>query len=180
MKQFYFVRHGQSRDNAAHIWSAPNSPLTDAGRQQALQTAKQIKDQSLNFDVIIVSTLPRAQETARIIAAELGYPLDKLVSHDLFVERSWGDLTGQPNEMYQDPPKRKLIDLAPNAELLANLQARAARGLTVIKARPEEIVLLVGHGTHARALRRVIANEPPENEYLPGKRYENAEIARLL
>lgn len=62
------VRHGQSEWNAAGRWQGQaDSPLSDLGRRQATAAASRLNA----FDVIWASDLQRAQETARLIAAEL-------------------------------------------------------------------------------------------------------------
>jgi len=64
--EVYLIRHGESEANAAGVhsgWSPVR--LTARGRDQARETAKLIEGAA--FDKIIVSDLPRAQETAEII-----------------------------------------------------------------------------------------------------------------
>jgi probable phosphoglycerate mutase len=182
MKQLYFVRHGESEDNAAGIWSRPATPLTARGREQALATARKIEKEDLHFDLIISSALPRAQESAKIIAAEIGYPVDQIYIDELFIERGFGELTGTSGtDFFADGKTRAHIDHAPGAELLISLQKRAADGLAYMQSRAEERILLVGHGTLGRALGRVINNESHTNEYLPEiVRYKNAEIVHLI
>jgi broad specificity phosphatase PhoE len=43
LQALYFVRHGESQDNSAYIWSRRDTPLTDKGRAQALEAAKNKK-----------------------------------------------------------------------------------------------------------------------------------------
>jgi broad specificity phosphatase PhoE len=67
-----WVRHGQSTWNVIDRMQgqAVHPPLTDLGREQAAQAAKNLD----SFDVteILSSPAVRARETADIIAAELG------------------------------------------------------------------------------------------------------------
>lgn len=65
----YFVRHGQSRANAAKIMqgSKIDTPLTALGRKQAAQTGQKLS--AIKFDHVYASTLLRAGETAAIITA---------------------------------------------------------------------------------------------------------------
>jgi len=182
MHTLYFVRHGESEDNASKRWSRPASPLTNKGREQMLATAQKIKDQGLRVDLIITSTLPRAQESAQIVARTIDYPEKNIIATDILNERLWGSLVGKPNPQFLiDATLLDQVDNAPGAEKLADLQKRAARALRMLEKRPESNILIVGHGTFGRALRRVIGHEPPTNEYLPQNvRYTNAEIARLI
>lgn len=182
MKALYFVRHGESQDNRDYVWSRPDTPLTKKGRSQAMETAKNIKEQGLYFDLIVVSPLPRAKETAKIIIDTTGHPGEKVEYNVLLVERDWGSLTGQPNKnFYTDGRTIEDIDKAVGAEKLMTVQERASKILGHLKSRPEANILIVGHGSFGRALRRVVNGEPHTHEYLPDLvRYQNAEIARLI
>ncbi len=182
MKALYFVRHGQSEDNRDYIWSRPETVLTPEGRNQAMQAAANIKQRDLTFDLIVVSPLPRTLETARIIADAIGYPIDAIESDQQFVERDWGNLTGVPNKNFYSGNRTIAdIDNAEGSEKLEALQKRAAQALSYLKHKPQDNILLVGHGTFGRCLRRVINGEPYTNEYLPDLvRYKNAEVARLI
>ena len=64
-KIVYFVRHGQSEENILPIYQSPDSPLSQAGREQAGSVAERIA--KIDFDVLISSPLPRTKETAEAI-----------------------------------------------------------------------------------------------------------------
>ncbi|OUE37652.1 hypothetical protein BZY94_35890 [Burkholderia territorii] len=64
----YFVRHGESLANEQNYFAGTsNSPLTPLGRRQAQQAAIRIQRLGLVFDEVHISTLDRAQATARTI-----------------------------------------------------------------------------------------------------------------
>ena len=74
-KHFYFVRHGQSLWNVENkICGATDIPLTEFGRQQALETGKMIVEQGIKADEILYSPLMRAADTARQISEMTGIP----------------------------------------------------------------------------------------------------------
>ena len=83
-KLIYFVRHGETEDNAKNIRQGPDGPLSEKGRAQALQTAKRFPKQKGGPQVIISSPYERAKETAEILARELGMSVEY---SDLLVER---------------------------------------------------------------------------------------------
>ncbi len=182
MRALYFVRHGQSEDNKAGIWSRPTSALTDKGRLEALAAAQAIKSQGLTFDLIVVSSLPRAIETAQIICREIGHPFDLVEVNELFKERDFGTLTGtRGSDFYDGTRTPDDVNKVAGVEHIQDLQTRAKRGLEYLNAKPEPVILLVGHGTFGRSLRRVINGQPYHHEYLPDLvRYKNAELTRLL
>lgn len=65
--KLYFVRHGQSTANLTRIhcgWMT--CPLTDLGREQAHQASRIL--QGITFEKVYSSDLPRALETASLVA----------------------------------------------------------------------------------------------------------------
>lgn len=66
------VRHGQSEAHELGTRQTPDSPLSKRGRKEALVLGKRIKRWEVSFDKIFSSKLPRARETAEIIAGQLG------------------------------------------------------------------------------------------------------------
>jgi broad specificity phosphatase PhoE len=91
--KLYMVRHGDTEandDDIVHGWV--NVPLNDKGIEQAHKTADSLKDKDITH--IITSDLPRAKQTANIIANKLGVP----VYEDPRL-RTWdsGDLDGTTN-----------------------------------------------------------------------------------
>lgn len=184
MKQLYFVRHGESEANAKGVWSPIDAALTDNGRWQATAAGCDARERGLDFDHIISSPLPRAHETARLIADELDYNLHNIELMPALVERNWGKLTGMPHKQFFDAGKtHRDIDDIEAAEPLEALQMRASNVLNHLYERPEERILIVGHGTFGRALRRAISGHSHEAEYdqpIADQRIPNAQIIRLI
>src|SRR3989344_5020396 len=83
-KLIYFVRHGETENNAKNIKQGPEGPLSEKGRAQALATAKRFPKHKGSPQVIISSPYERTKETAEIIARELNM---KIEYSDLLVER---------------------------------------------------------------------------------------------
>lgn len=68
------VRHGQTVWNTQHrMQGQQDSPLTELGRELARRLATRL--QGVRIDGIVTSPLPRAQDTAQIIAAACGAPV---------------------------------------------------------------------------------------------------------
>jgi broad specificity phosphatase PhoE len=74
--RLYFVRHGESEANLLRVFSNRRSThrLTDKGRQQALTLARYLQGASVTK--LFCSPLPRAVETAEILASELILPYE--------------------------------------------------------------------------------------------------------
>ena len=83
-KLIYFVRHGESEQNAENIRQGPEGLLTERGIAQAVATAKRFPKEKGKPQVIISSPYERTKETANIVAKELNLPIEYC---DLLVER---------------------------------------------------------------------------------------------
>ena len=180
MKNLYFIRHGLSEGNKAGVWSGQtNTPLAPEGHEQAKQTGKKAKEDGIVFDVVISSPLDRAHVTAQHVSMAVGYPVDKIILHDDFVERSFGSLEGTTNKeaskLYEQD--EAMIDAYEGVERLVDLQWRAQRALEYLHTLPHDNVLVVAHGAFGRALRRAINKEPLNG---PIKRIGNGELVKFL
>lgn len=73
--EVFFVRHGESTSNVAgKISDGQDDPeLTEKGRRQAEQAGETLAAQGKAFDVIIHTDRIRTAETAKIIAAKIGF-----------------------------------------------------------------------------------------------------------
>lgn len=74
-KTIYFIRHGQSEANTDDVFQGPDSPLTELGVEQARFVAERIK--GVGAEIIITSPMPRADQTAEIIADTTGLPIER-------------------------------------------------------------------------------------------------------
>lgn len=168
MKHLYFVRHGESELNLQRIYAGQtDTPLTDRGRSQAKIAGDQAK--AIDIDLIISSPLSRALETAQIIAKEIGYPVERIATNPLFIERSLGSLEGHPwDEVGEDE------SLFPDIETEEQLLIRAQAGLNYLRSLSDESILLVGHGSFSRSLRAAL---DPTHDY---DEPPNAEIIQLV
>lgn len=74
--KIHFTRHGESLANTLHIISNLDlpHPLTEKGREQAQTLASRLEGTPLTH--IYASPVPRARETAQIIAAQHGLPVE--------------------------------------------------------------------------------------------------------
>ena len=80
------VRHGETEQNARGLWQGrSDSPLTGVGRAQAIALGERLKPHG-PWNAIVTSSLGRALESARLLAAALGAPLQSpdqdLVEYD--------------------------------------------------------------------------------------------------
>lgn len=183
MQKLYYIRHGQSLANLDEIWSGGgiDSPLSAEGQIQAKQAGQQAKADGLKFDLIVCSPMDRAKETAKIVAAEISYNQDYVLIWPELIERSFGQMEGQPwNDFWETHPYKD-TDSFEGAETVEQLQKRAESVLAKLKDLTEDNVLVVGHAALGRALRRVINNEPYTNEFEGElKQIPNAQIIKFI
>ena len=150
MKTIYLVRHGESENNAAGTYNTPDAKLSARGRQQAEEIAARCA--KLQIDAVIASPMVRAKDTAAIVAARIGKPVE---TSDLFMERRMASsLQGRSRK---DPEVIKIMKelnahLADteykyeDGESFQELTGRAVACLDLLAKRPEENLLVVTHG----------------------------------
>ncbi len=186
MKQLYYIRHGESYINledvfASRVGTELDKGLTPLGKEQAFAAAVKIQNEALHFDCIISSPLKRAQETAQIIAKEIGHKNDILVS-DLLVEVQTGELEGTPWSDYWNKKGLTYADLGKfkEAETIEQMQQRAKQALVYINSLPYENILVVSHSCFGRAFRRVIEGKPYTDEFTNNISLPHAKVVQLV
>ncbi len=151
-KLIYFVRHGETENNAKNIRQGPDGPLSAKGREQALATAKRFPKEIGRPQIIIASPYERTKETAEIIAKELQM---KVKYSDLLVERR------NPTEIIghsgQEAEVKHIIDQMDKSyhaddfrvsdeENFLDLKERAKKLLKYIRQRRQKRIIMVTHG----------------------------------
>src|ERR1017187_5933090 len=70
--ELYLLRHGLAVEHGTPGFAEDSArPLTPKGRRQLRKIAAAMKQMGLDFDLILSSPLPRAKQTAEIVAARL-------------------------------------------------------------------------------------------------------------
>lgn len=141
------IRHGQTEWNAlGKIQGQTDIPLSEEGKRQAEALANRLVHENQKWDAVISSSLQRAHETGRIIAAKLELPL--LAPDDRLNERYFGQVEGTTLE-------ERLGRWGENwRQADAGQESDAAvrkRGMAFIEewrtARPDTRLLVVSHGS---------------------------------
>jgi 2,3-bisphosphoglycerate-dependent phosphoglycerate mutase len=89
------VRHGESEWNKLNLFTGWRDPdLTETGVAEAKRGGKLIKDAGIRFDIAFTSALTRAQNTLKLILAELGQTGLQTIEDQALNERDYGDLSG--------------------------------------------------------------------------------------
>ncbi|MFT4096227.1 MAG: 2,3-bisphosphoglycerate-dependent phosphoglycerate mutase [Rhodoblastus sp.] len=89
------VRHGQSDWNLKNLFTGWKDPdLTPKGIEEAKAAGQRLKALGLSFDVAYTSALTRAQNTLKLVLAELGQSGLETTRDQALNERDYGDLSG--------------------------------------------------------------------------------------
>lgn len=181
MKKLFYVRHGETEMNVAGLLSGrTETPLTEKGIEQAKATGKELKQKLPKMDLIVCSPYERTYETARLIAQEIGYPVEKIQKNDMFIERTFGVLEGTLGTDFLDKHSYKEFDDVEGSETIENLQKRAGEAFKYLQTLEEDNILIIGHGAFARAIKRVVKDLPHTDEYDIDTSIGNADIVELV
>ena len=155
MSVVYLVRHGETDWNRERRYQGNQDiPLNDRGIEQAARLRHRLDREPL--DVIFVSPLQRARQTADILNADRRLPIEVL---PLLRERSGGAWEGQ---LYSDLGAASLEDMQrrevregivpPGGETLAQVADRAELAWAEVLRQGAERTLVVAHNGFLHAL----------------------------
>lgn len=102
-KRFYFVRHGETILNAAHVRQGEEGGLSEKGKLQAAATAAHLA--TCSIEKLIVSPFERTRETAAIINEKLHVPI--LYSPLVGERRNPSEIIGKSGD---DPAVARIVD----------------------------------------------------------------------
>lgn len=160
MKEFYLMRHGQTRFNVQHrLQGVCDAPLTEVGIEQAKKAAKQ----EPIFDHVFTSTSERASDTLEIVTGRTDYErLKGLKGQD------FGAFEGQPEYLTPKtlPDGQGFGDYFVQFGGESTTQVRDRMELT-IRAIMESVAdgsksLLVSHGPSILQFCRRVLNPDPD------------------
>ncbi len=164
-KVFYLFRHGETDYNKEQRWQgcSVDSELNSAGRAQAHELARRLKDSGLQ--IIYSSPLKRALETARIVASIRQIPVE--IAADLR-EACLGEAEG----MYRTDVAQKFADVFaawygdnldvgfPGGETRRQIQERMFNVVDSLLDAPQQIIGISSHGSSLRHLLMKFGFEP--------------------
>ena len=192
MTDLWLLRHGQTDWNLEGRWQgqAPQAPgLNGMGRAQARAVRDQLKD--VRFSAIYTSDLPRARQTAELIAEPLGLTValePRLREINLGV---WeGMLSDEIERLYPQELAERTRDplhaCAPGGETPAQVAERVIAAVKdIVERHLGETVLIVAHGVslaviicHAQKIQLDnVYEHVPENAQPYLVAWEHAQVA---
>lgn len=162
MAYLVLVRHGESEWNALGLWTGHRDiSLTDKGRQEARNAAKQLTDITLHKGY--TSDLKRAQQTLEEIKKELDKTDLETVHHSALNERDYGDYTAKNKWEIRDQIgeeefqklRRHWNYAVPNGETLKDVHDRVVpyfQEHILADLKQGKNVIIAAHGNSLRAL----------------------------
>jgi alpha-ribazole phosphatase len=157
MTRFWLIRHGALVEEAHNrCYGSLDLVLSETGRAQVAKAAEYLAKEPLT--AIYTSSLSRAIESARIIAAPSSTPIR--IAPDLR-EMNFGDLEGlsydeiaaRRPDIYRQWMNAPTEALFPNGESFSEMRARVLQAFAAIQAETEgRTVAIVTHGGVIRIL----------------------------
>ena len=172
MKKIYFVRHGETVWNVENkICGVTDSPLTELGHRQAIETGELIKSKGVKADLIICSPLSRAHDTANHIGEIIGVPV---VAEPQLVEQNFGvyEGTARDGEEFQTKKRGFVYDFE-TGESMMRVGQRIYNLLDKL-GEDDKTYILVAHNGIARVVRSYFMNM--ENEEYSSFGVKNCEL----
>ncbi|MBX9726889.1 MAG: 2,3-bisphosphoglycerate-dependent phosphoglycerate mutase [Rickettsiales bacterium] len=99
MGRLIIIRHGESEFNRDDLFAGwVDTPLTEAGRNGAIEAGKLIRKSGFQADAVYTTRLSRAQDTTKEILKGLGQASKACIESDALLERHYGNLAGLKKE----------------------------------------------------------------------------------
>jgi probable phosphoglycerate mutase len=152
---FWYLRHGETDWNAQNLAQGNvDTHLNERGLQQARDAAALLSGRGIVS--LVASPFRRAHQTAEIVAAALGLPIQ---TEDDLHEVGFGVMEGKPMlaDWFNDWVAEK--STPEGGETFAELRIRAVGALNRALDRPAP-VLVIAHGALFRALRSAMGLAP--------------------
>lgn len=154
LNQYWVMRHGESDNNVKRILDSEDrdkeypAHLTKKGKDEAEKAAKSI--QNAGIDLVFVSPLVRARETAAIIKEKLGLGDDQIIEDDRVREMGMGEYNGKDIGLFYKncPYEDRFQRAAPGGETYADIKKRMGDFLYSLEERYNgKKILVISHET---------------------------------
>ena len=154
MTVFHLLRHGERVEARVCAGRMPGIGLTERGRAEIAAVAERLAGEGVA--AVYASPLQRTRESAEIVAARLGLPID---FRDDLIELDFGEWTGATFESIRADPRweiwrmQRSLARIPGGESMRQVQRRAVEAiLEIAEPHLDETVVAVSHGDVIRAV----------------------------
>ncbi|MDP1624790.1 MAG: class I tRNA ligase family protein [bacterium] len=164
---YTLMRHGEAESNVLGISNSDHTKkyhLTDNGKEQTRARAKELK--KTGIDLIIASDFMRTEETARIVAEELGIPAKDIVYDVRLREYNVGpEREGKPWRSTEDYVREH--GPYPGMETPASLKKRVFAAMYDIDRKYQgKKILIISHGSPLNTIMNGITNDIDHEEIM--------------
>lgn len=161
--RFFYVRHGQTDWNLAGKMQGGQTerPLNETGIHQAEETRKILEGKE--FDLVIVSPMKRAKQTANIIIDNRNVPV---IIDERLRERKLGELEGNTitEQCEEEIWDCKLNKSYKNGESVLEFEKRVLEFIEEAKKKyKDKTVLIVAHGGVAKVFKKYLYGTPKDD-----------------
>lgn len=154
--KLFFVRHGETIDNAKRFYQKTDSPLTDLGKEQVRLLAKSL--QNFSFDEILCSPLVRTSETGKIINQFL--PSIMKYNPLLAEIKLPYEIEGKPKDSLENKKISKMLKLNfhnptwkySDEESFEEIKKRAVKFIESLKPYDKRNILVISHNLFISAV----------------------------
>ena len=154
MSVFHLLRHGEhGLLGKVLAGRMPGVGLTERGRAEIAAVAERLAADKVA--ALYASPLDRTRESAEIVSARLGLPVEY---RDDLIELDYGEWTGATFDAIRADPRWRLwsgtrsIASIPGGETMREVQHRAVEALMELHAHhPDDTIAIVSHGDVIRA-----------------------------
>jgi broad specificity phosphatase PhoE len=148
MTVFHLLRHGERTEARVCAGRMPGVGMTERGRAEIAAAAERLAAEDIA--AVYSSPLQRTRETAEIVAARLGLPIE---FHDDLIELDFGEWTGATFDSIRADPRwqawrlHRSLARIPGGESMRQVQRRIVEALMEIGERHRDAtVAVVSHG----------------------------------
>lgn len=163
--RYFVMRHGEARSNVEGFINSTNdieNHLTEKGKEMVRKTASELTDAGITM--IVASPIARAQETAKLVAKELGLASSAIMTDTRLAEVHFGEKNGAPIAEWQAifaTLSDKFNTAAVGGETYAQVYARVGDFLFDIERRyTAKNILIVSHGVPTWLMEKVAKRTP--------------------
>lgn len=149
--RIYLIRHGETDWNVVgRLQGQTDIPMNQNGEKQLERTGEVLAGLGVKPDVIIASPLKRTVKSAQIVAGQIGYEKERILTDPRFLEIDFGMADGTTAVERQERfPDGKF----PGMETSEDVCRRAGAALHEYMANyPEQTLMIVSHGGTTKAL----------------------------